>query len=1077
LRSEFRLPVLALPGLSPDSLGNYLASLGLLRVLCRRWPSTRIAWRDEVLQVVGGPLTLDELLDEMVRIAGTQCDSDVSKREWTQYDKAWSAAQKSSTKAKSGVPLALWQAEAQESQLQFFAAHAVPHARVSFNPLLGSGGNAGRRDFASGWKQAVDALAAAPKAAKGRRKMQAETSAGSSAPLDERRDALQAFLLARPVTWMVEKLAAGSWFSEATKLYNSGQSAAREGQISPWAMVLACEGLAFIAGGASRRLGSRSARTVGAFPFVTQPVAPETAGAAGRILGEIWAPLWTRPMSLAETGTLFSRGRAELRGRGALTPAAFATAIRKRGIDGGVSEFRRFTLGRTTSDKTFEPRFEASFSLDTGAGAMNAAFTALERVTALIEQRSFPRDRKVGQRWRFEGLRGPIEAALLDFAAEPSSSEAGIALLDAIVSALDRIDRNRSFREGKVRWEPLPLEWLPSLFGDEQPSVEARLALSLVSAFSVTHPFATYRFGVDWKYGPIYANYTHTERPPARWVWGPGDLARVLGAVLVRRLLDQASDAGKPQRARAPLPATVAQVRLWFAGDLDESLFSAWLSRLALFDWRKVPQEVRALIGQEPQIPRADGELALLGLMQPLVDQRALVIQDLSPDDLLSDATGARTTEAARSLVTLIRAGNLDAALRLASSRYAMAGARLASFDATFCSRAGFVLDAGPKEEKPMSEAKKLTPADVLKGESPLVLTATLEPIVGDRFQPAGFPEIGYVIYKAPRKDGSTENVCIVDSAASMANHLEAVCQRGAHDLDLAEELGGMPYIRCVTNTKEGKEPTENREVVVTSLTEGHRIASSYFIEGVVLIGDAKATKKNKDGKDEPLTLERDLIAKFGIVLPGSSKAHPPPDKWWSVFRTIFEVDPNSLVHGVLFPQWQIKIPRALTAHIEAFGAGRVDRSGVKFDRLGKTTSGQPIFAVDDATAEAIRATFVLDVSLIRSFGRKKGENTVGLSEEQQEFLVALALWKIQKLLASPFRFRSGCHLRCTSLKNGDGEVAIEVDIKHAIANASFPKQPITDVFWPREELYREGQAGNGEAADAKEEEANGETE
>ena len=280
---------------------------------------------------------------------------------------------------------------------------------------------------------------------------------------------------------------------------------------------------------------------------------------------------------------------------------------------------------------------------------------------------------------RFVGLRGPIEAALLDVAAEPNRSEAGIALLDAIVTALDRIDRNRSFREGNVRWEPLPLDWLPSLFADEQRGVEARLALSVVSAFPVAQPFATYRFGVEWK----YANYTHTERPPARWVWGPGDLARVLGAVLARRLLDQASDADKAQ-GRAPLPATTSAVRRWLDGDLDESLFSAWLSRLALFDWRRVPQEVRALIQPEHHVPRADGEIALLGLMHPLVDERSLVIRDLSPDDLLSDEMGARTTEAARSLVALIRAGNLDAAMQLASSRYAMAGARLASFDVTF---------------------------------------------------------------------------------------------------------------------------------------------------------------------------------------------------------------------------------------------------------------------------------------------------------------------------------------------------------------------------------------------------------
>jgi len=387
-----------------------------------------------------------------------------------------------------------------------------------------------------------------------------------------------------------------------------------------------------------------------------------------------------------------------------------------------------------------------------------------------------------------------------------------------------------------------------------------------------------------------------------------------------------------------------------------------------------------------------------------------------------------------------------------------------------------------------MSEAEKhkLTPAEVLKGKSPLVLAATLEPIIGDRFQPAGFPEIGHVIYKAPRKDGAFENVCIVDSAASMANHLESICQRGAHDLDLAEDLDGMPYVRCVTGAlTEGKLPSDKREVVVTSLTEGHRIASNYFFgtrnkrkwdgKGAKRIGDDGSISQESFG---------DELAKpafFGIQSDGETIAHPPPHRWWSVFKTIFQFDPNSLVHGVLFTEWQIKIPRALTAHLEAFGAGRVDRSGVKFDRLGKTTSGQPVFAVDDATAESIRATFVLDVALIRSFGRKKGDGQHGLSEKQQELLVALALWKIHKLLESPFRFRSGCHLRKTMLKSGEQEVEIDVHIKQAISTAAFrsektgddqPKPPIvTDVFWPRDELYRVGQAKNNESSDGDDEE------
>ena len=115
-----------------------------------------------------------------------------------------------------------------------------------------------------------------------------------------------------------------------------------------------------------------------------------------------------------------------------------------------------------------------------------------------------------------------------------------------------------------------------------------------------------------------------------------------------------------------------------------------------------------------------------------------------------------------------------------------------------------------------------LTPESVLQGASPLVLTATLRPVGGlDRFQPAGFPEIGHVIYKAPRKGGGIENVCIVDSPASMANHLEAVCLRGPHDLELDDDLVGMPYLRCVTcESADKKIPSEKRDLVVTSITE-----------------------------------------------------------------------------------------------------------------------------------------------------------------------------------------------------------------------------------------------------------------
>lgn len=402
------------------------------------------------------------------------------------------------------------------------------------------------------------------------------------------------------------------------------------------------------------------------------------------------------------------------------------------------------------------------------------------------------------------------------------------------------------------------------------------------------------------------------------------------------------------------------------------------------------------------------------------------------------------------------------------------------------------------------------TPSTVLKSKGPLVLSAILEPVGGlDRFQPAGFPEVGHVFYKAPRENGCAEHVCIVDSPSSMANHLESVCMRGAHDFDLNEELKGMPYLRCVTGEpKDGKLALPEREVVVTSLTEGHRIASTYFLEGEHLTSELlpahqvqiiqeKANRKKEEGKksDDAKAKEKadkdakgyeneatrlaneakfqsSLIKEFGIVLSGSSKAHPPAAKWWAVYKTIFKYDPNALVHGVLFPQWQIKIPRVLTAHLEAFGASRVDRSGVKFDRLGKTNSGQPIFAIDETMAREIRATFIIDVAMVRSFGRWNGEEKLGLNDKQKEFVVALALWKINRLLDSPFRFRSGCYLK----KKSDPDFLLQPNIQDAISQAEFENSCGTDIYWPREKLYREGgggteagEDGNGSPAEGDE--------
>ncbi len=663
------LAVIAVPGLRPTSLGDYLAALGLLKVLSHRWSDARAAWRDGVLHLVGGPVDRDALADALMTVA-----DDAS---WTPYGRGWADAQKASTKAKSGAKLALWQAEADEIELELFAAHAAPASRVFFNPLLGSGGNAGKRAFADGWKKATEALQL-PKAPE--RKESKKTGANT----DDRREALNAFLDGDASGWQAAKLNAASWFSDANKLYNSGQNPFSEGAISPWAMALACEGLAFFAGSASRRLGART-RPVGAFPFVVAAASPETSGEAGHDRGEVWAPLWSRPMAVPEVTTLFARGRAEIGGRGAVTPAAFALAVTRCGVDAGIGEFRRFALGKTTSANTFEPRYLGSTPVPVGSA--DARSEAFERILGLIE--SLPADHKEGQRWRYVGLRGPVERALVNAASVQDNAEAMTALLDVAVQALDRVDVNRSFREKGVSWRSLPLGWLPALFGNA-PEIEAHLALSLVSAFSADYPFALYRFGVDWRNKAKGGQprkkspYVHLKTAPARWVWRTGPLSRNLCATLQRRLLDWECEheSGAPP-ARAPIAARLSDVGAWLDGGVDEALLARWLSRLALFDWFFIPANVRTLSSFDSERPAVRPALALYGLLHPLFDLRPVPDDDRKEArNLLASKTGARTPAVARRMAALIRGGDIERAVEIARSRYAMAQARLMQMDA-----------------------------------------------------------------------------------------------------------------------------------------------------------------------------------------------------------------------------------------------------------------------------------------------------------------------------------------------------------------------------------------------------------
>jgi CRISPR-associated protein Csb1 len=271
-----------------------------------------------------------------------------------------------------------------------------------------------------------------------------------------------------------------------------------------------------------------------------------------------------------------------------------------------------------------------------------------------------------------------------------------------------------------------------------------------------------------------------------------------------------------------------------------------------------------------------------------------------------------------------------------------------------------------------------------LKSAPRLLITATLQPVLGTRFQPTGFPDLGAAKYSTA--DG--KDMLLVESAQSMANRLETVAFDAIANTWIAP-LAGLPFV-AVTN--------RSGTPITNSLLEAHRLNSPYILEGT---DKTFFTALRKElGADEEGRVD---LQKLAAVL--------------------LRYDINSLLHGVFIAKKEIsggrmRLPRALTAFIEASEVKVAASGGVKNDSVNpagdaKKGFGNVPFHRDEFTGN-ITAFFNLDLSQIRGYG---------LGDTVENLLVAVALYKIRALLDSPFRPRTACDLEVTSItvKRPDG--------------------------------------------------------
>ena len=258
-----------------------------------------------------------------------------------------------------------------------------------------------------------------------------------------------------------------------------------------------------------------------------------------------------------------------------------------------------------------------------------------------------------------------------------------------------------------------------------------------------------------------------------------------------------------------------------------------------------------------------------------------------------------------------------------------------------------------------------------------LLMEASLAPLQGTRFQPTGFAHLGAATYQLAGKEA---RMLLVESAQSMANRLEQTII--GPDFEIIEDLRGLPYIRARLSGAS--------ESTITSLVEPHRLNSPYIIP------------------------DKDFQQRFTNMADYRAGA---PLNWQKIARAVFYLDVNSLLHGIFLANLgdgRIKIPRAISAFIEAENVTEAVSGGVKFSpvdpsgTIQRTDFGSNVyqsvpFQRVEYTAERITAYFNLDLGLIRSYA---------LGQDAEALLTALALYKVGGFLETGTRLRTACDLK-----------------------------------------------------------------
>jgi CRISPR-associated protein Csx17 len=443
--------------------------------------------------------------------------------------------------------------------------------------LMGTGGNVGSGSFFSNFMQSLVNVFSLPLEDEVRASLFAETSITSNA---SRQDT-------------GHLLPAGSRGENGS---SAGDAASAASGSDSWDLLLGLEGSIAFAGSAARSMTGGGARPRAPFTLRYSADAP----GEGRDGEESWAqelilPLWDQPCSWNELQLLIAEGRLPAEKNNMATLPAALTALRKVGMQRGVTELIRYKFPQRAGQKNLAIESgRYSVSVEPKLAWVAPALNWIEGLRSSCEAKEAP----ASIRTRYARLAATQTALLAQQSFEPATLSA---LMVGMSELQSQMVTSWRWTSDKVFRRPAPLlsqKWLVDTCDD---SAEFWLAASLASLATPTRTGAKkgeQGVRLDWRgyLAPIDLPRLSSKSAQPAWkkepsndhCWVSGDVIRGMHAVFHRRLLQHdshvmrfwempADSQSAPTSGPRFTPAPLWAIQKFIEGRFDDARFEQWL--------------------------------------------------------------------------------------------------------------------------------------------------------------------------------------------------------------------------------------------------------------------------------------------------------------------------------------------------------------------------------------------------------------------------------------------------------------------------------------------------------------------